>query len=632
VKGEVRRIGARAGVGLLGALLVVVAAGSPARAAELPTLTVAIDAPVVSLNPFTATDASSQRVLGLMYDALVDYGPDNQPTSGVADSWQVAASGVQWTYTIPAGRQWSDGEAITAKDVVFTFEALMDDAALPAARRAQVANVASVSATDANTVVVTLDQPQATNPGLGLLVVPQRVWGDVGKVDAVANDPASGPLVGSGPFIVTGKRADGGVDLRTNVLFWRGVPKIGGVSLVPYADTAAAVTALTSGDVDLVSGLTPAQATQLKSAADVTTQQGVGRTVVMLHLNPGQSTGTANPLATLAVRQAIASALDLNSLVTDVFAGAATPGVTNVPPAYPWLSGLPSGTKARATGVSAALATLTAAMPSLGYGQDTQSGEWLGKDGKPLSLRLFVAQGDPETAATADWVAAALKAIGLSVTVTPMTAETLSQAVGDGAYDMYLDAEQVSPDPDQALAPYRCGTADGAATPTQVGPMGWCDAQFEALYAAQHVLQSTDDRADEVKQAYGLVYQADFAIALAYPDVLEAWRGDQFASFTRVPADSGPVFDQLSYWGLFGAVPVRPDQPSGTTVVEVGGQQYAIGKLVAGGVGLVAAVLLVTVVLVRRRIRRGELGPDDDAPVTSIDESAPHVGDFEDDV
>jgi len=621
---------------MLGALVVVAAAGAPAEAAALPVLTAAIAAPITSLNPFTATDESSQRALDLMYDALVDDGPDNQPTAGVASAWQVADDGAQWTYTVPAGRQWSDGTAITAKDVVFTFEALLDDTTLPRPVRAQVANVASVTATDASTVVITLDQPQAANPGLGVLVVPQHVWGQAATVGSFANDPTTHPLVGSGPFIVTQRRADGGVDLRSNPLFWRGVSRIAGVSLVPYASTDAAVSALTSGSVDLVSGLTLAQIKQLKTNARVTTQQGVGRSVLTLHLNPGQMPGATNLLANADVRQAIASALDLNALVTDVFAGTAQPGVTNSPPAYPWLSGLPGGTQARASGTAAAISALQQVMPGLGYGQDQQSEVWLNRSGKPVVLTLAVAQGDAVEAATANWLQTALKAIGLDVTITSLAPSALDKDVADGAYQMYLDTEQVPVEPDRALAPYRCGAATGTATPTQAGPLGWCDAQFEALYAAQHVLQNANDRADEVKQAYGLIYQASFAIALAYPDVLEAWRSDRFASFTRVPASSGPVLDQLSYWGLFGAVPVRTDGPSAQTVVQVAGRQYTIGKVVAGGVGVVAAVLLVTVVLVRRRIKRGEPVAGDAQPaampssLVGIDESAPHVGDFED--
>jgi len=626
-----RRPAGRLAAGVTVAAIALFGWAPRANAETLPTLTIGLMARAGSLNPFTANDPMARQALTLAYEGLSDYDAENQPGPGLAASWSVSAGGLTWTYAIPAGRQWSDGQPVTAADAVYTFTALMTDTHLPAASRALAANVASVNAPDASTVVLTLIAPRASNPAVGIPIVPVHVWGGgtgPATLSDFANEPGDRPLVGSGPFVVAGRRADGGLDLRANPLFWGGASRLAGISLVPYATSADAWAALRAGGVDFVSGLAAPDFAEAARTPGIATSSGASRDIVAAYLN---GTSTAEPTAgnpvlrAAGVREAIAGVIDPVALVASVFAGLGTPGVTGVPPAYPTLSGFPSGASGRAGGLARANDALAAVLPALGYARDLATSRWLDANAAPLTLRVAWDPADELAAQSAAWLAGPLRQLGFAAALTPLPTADLESAIATGDYDIYVASREVPPDPDVALAPYRCASPGADATSGRPGRLGLCDPTFDALADRQQSDQDPGDRARLIKQAYGTVYAAATEVVLYYPPVLEAWRASRFLRFTRVPAGAGPITGQLAYWGLFEAVPMRTGITGGTTgpTSVPGGERWVV-MAVAGGVGALATVLLVVVLVLRRRGRGTS-----EVVVAEVDESLPHVGDFE---
>ena len=171
----------------------------PAAAADEPSLKVALTSDVDTFNPFLAILASSINILRFQYEPLVGYGKNNELVPGLAEKWTTSEDGKTWTFSIPADRKWSDGQPLTADDAVWTIDAVRTKEALQQANGGLVDNVASVSATDPQTLVIELKAAQAANPGTELPIVPKHVWE---KVDAAtyANDTDT---VGSGPCVIT---------------------------------------------------------------------------------------------------------------------------------------------------------------------------------------------------------------------------------------------------------------------------------------------------------------------------------------------------------------------------------------------------------------------------------------------
>ncbi len=154
---------------------------------------------VDTFNPFTAVLLQSTGINRYQYESLVGYGKNSEPAPGIADKWETSEDGKTWTFTIPENRKWSDGKAITADDVAFTYTSIMKTTALQAANGGLVTNIADVKATDPQTVVMTLKSAQAPNPGQEIPIVPKHIW----ENEDAAKFAADKDVVGSGPFTIT---------------------------------------------------------------------------------------------------------------------------------------------------------------------------------------------------------------------------------------------------------------------------------------------------------------------------------------------------------------------------------------------------------------------------------------------
>jgi peptide/nickel transport system substrate-binding protein len=79
-----------------------------------------------SFNPLYATDSASDCVVRLLFSSLVSLDlTTGDPTPGLAQSWSVDPDGKTWTFKLRQGLRWSDGQPLTADDVVFTWNDVM---------------------------------------------------------------------------------------------------------------------------------------------------------------------------------------------------------------------------------------------------------------------------------------------------------------------------------------------------------------------------------------------------------------------------------------------------------------------------------------------------------------------------
>lgn len=242
---------------------------------------------VDSLSPFLATRLSSTSINRLMYEYLTDYDPgDNHAVPGLATEWKPSADKLTWTYTIRSGAKWSDGKSITAKDAAWTFNKMMTDEAAATANGSFVANFRKVTAPSDTELVVELKKPQATMTALDVPIVPEHVWSKVKDLSKFNNDKTF-PVVGNGPYVLTGYKPDSYVRMEANKTFWRGAPKFDELVFKYYKDGDAAVAALRKGEVSFVSGLTPAQADSLAHQPDIKVNDAPGRRFYALAVNPG---------------------------------------------------------------------------------------------------------------------------------------------------------------------------------------------------------------------------------------------------------------------------------------------------------------------------------------------------------
>ncbi len=104
---------------------------------------------------------------------------DMSPQPGLAESWETSEDGLTWTFHIRDGVLWSDGEPLTAADIAFTYNRILDGGPEAATWSSYFTSVTEITAPDDLTVVLTLDKPNAVLPLLPIPIVPEHIWSSV---------------------------------------------------------------------------------------------------------------------------------------------------------------------------------------------------------------------------------------------------------------------------------------------------------------------------------------------------------------------------------------------------------------------------------------------------------------------
>jgi peptide/nickel transport system substrate-binding protein len=551
------------------------------------TLRVALTTGIDTLNPFTAVKLASTQIGRLMYEFLTTYAVDGQTVApGLAERWTHTPDGRTWTFAIRPGMTWSDGAPITARDAAFTYRLMMRDADAATANGSYTANFASVTATDDHTLVIKTRQPYASMLGLDIPIVPEHVWSGVTDVGGFTNEDTSRPVVGSGPFVLTRYRAGQVVTLRANDRYWRGRPRVDEVQFITYTNIDAAAQALRKGDVDIVSGLTVGQLTALSGQPGVRVNSGSSRRLSSLLINPGAAAKTGEPigdgnpaLTDVAVRQAIARALDLPTLVKRVWQGHAQVGASVIPPVFSAYHWEPGGGERHTFDPAAAGRLLDAA----GYPRGPD-GARRDRSGRKLALRLLAAGADPVQAQQAEHVRGWLADVGIEVTPRYESDTQVDEDLTGGRYDLALLRRSAGADPDRALALQTCAQRPGANGKGGATADFYCDAGYDRMYAQQAAELDRVRRAEIVKRMQAQLYRDAPEVVLAYPDTLEAYRGDRFGPFATQPPGHGVITGQNGYWWAYHARPAGAGAggrggPSATALVAVAGPALAVVAL-----------------------------------------------------
>ena len=121
------------------------------------TFTVALLNQPDSLNPFTGIEAESYEMWALMYDQMITYSlKDMSPQPGLAEGWDTSSDGLTWTFDIRDGVSWSDGKPLTAADIAYTYNRILDGGPEAATWSSYLKAVKTVTALNDHTVVLKL--------------------------------------------------------------------------------------------------------------------------------------------------------------------------------------------------------------------------------------------------------------------------------------------------------------------------------------------------------------------------------------------------------------------------------------------------------------------------------------------
>lgn len=605
------------GVTLVASALVTVPVAVPAgastpahaeRVQDGKILRVGVTQEVDSLNPFISITRTGTDILRAQFEFLTTYSQGSMaPEGALAESWETSEDKLTWTFHFRKGMKWSDGKPVTAKDAEFTFQKMLDDETARTANGSYVQQWESVKASDESTLVIKTKAPQATMEALDIPIVPAHIWS---SITDIGGEPTY-PMIGSGPYYITDFKEAQFTKLKANPHYWRGKPKIEELHFIYYRNSDAAVTALQSGDVDLVNRLTPTQFDALKSNPDIGLNNAQNRRFNEIVINPGAATndgtpiGNGNPvLKDVKLRQAIAQAIDSKTLVDKVWGGYATEGAGYIPPVFKDFKWEPSGDEVRKFDLKAANKKLDDA----GYKKGSD-GIRVDKSGKPLNLRLLAHAEANLDENAGPFIKGWLKEIGINITIEPKSDTQLNEDTTRGNFDLAFSGWNANPDPDYVLSLQTCANRPNAEGKGGTPDSFLCDEKYDELYAKQLSEFDRTKRIELVKQMQARLYDQATLVILGYDNALEAFRKDAFEGFPLQPADGGVIMNQQGYWGYYGATPKGegpvPNFENGDTNESGAGTTEAAEEggntgLILGIVGGVIVVALVVGLLVAR--------------------------------
>jgi peptide/nickel transport system substrate-binding protein len=397
---------------LAGALLMLV---EPAVAPDRYSEAVAGEPPLLNpvLAPYTL---AGQDVIPLVFAALTRTDAAGNVELDLAERLDVEEDGRAYVVRLRDDLLWDDGEPLTAEDVAFTVRLIQQPAHQGSQELADLWRGVAVEATDARTVRFRLPTPLASFPEhLTLGLLPRHILDGVAAADLPLHAFNRQP-VGSGPYRVASFEPARLV-LERSPTYAGPAPRLARIELRVFAERAAALDALLRGEVDGLAGLRPDEIAPVAASA--------GQVVYALPERSKTAAVIFNletpALQEVAVRRALARAIDREALIRDALGGQGEPAIGPIP-VQSW-----AHVRAPATAEydPAAAAVL---LDEVGWQRAPDGSRQ--RDGTTLALQLVTAD-TPERLAVAREIAEQAGAVGVRVDVRAVPADEL--------FDGYLE-------------------------------------------------------------------------------------------------------------------------------------------------------------------------------------------------
>ena len=251
----------------------------------------------------------------------------------IAKSWRISDDGLSIQFELNQNVRFSDGHPLTAGDVIYTYDLIMNPKIAAPRSRAYFEKIDSVRQEGDYTVIFTLKEPyfKGFETCAGMSIMAKHFYSQFSPEEF---NEMPGLLFGCGPYVlsvdpVQWKPGSGKIELLPNERYWGPTPSFSRVVYREILDDTARLTTFTNGDIDRYSA-TPEQYLTLKDDEVVNSKAklyeyetilGGYRYVAWNQKREGQDTWFADR----RVRQAMTMLTDRKQLCKRLMVGLATP-------------------------------------------------------------------------------------------------------------------------------------------------------------------------------------------------------------------------------------------------------------------------------------------------------------------
>lgn len=504
---------------------------------------------VANLNPMIQPRTPDSNVQCLIFDYLVIPDENLNYVGDLAESWDISDDGTVYTFHLQEGVKWHDGEDFNADDVVFTLTALaspeytggnegrvMSIVGASEYQAGTADSVEGIKKIDDYTVEITLASPNAAFlSNMYVAILPEHILGEESPADW-GNDDFNRAPIGTGKYKFVEWEAGQYISLERNDEYFGTMPSIENVVVQFGADTTL-VAALLNGEIDVLYNLPATEIENVEAVDGVGVYNYEMMSVYYIGLNQ------LDPdLSDLRVRQALAYALDKQTIVDTVYGETATVA-NDIFPDNHW-SHNPDVTVYEYNPEKA-----MALLEEAGYTMNDSTG-YYEKDGETLHLTY-----DMSTSTDGRQVAALIqqywKAIGVEMEVIEQDFATL-------AYSKLLPNNATEETTAESFQCYTLGfgvEADpeeyNAYLSTSTGAGSWnfihySNPQVDELFQQQLLETDPDARADCFHQIAQIISD-DVPWIPLYNKATSAGLSDRVQNFT---ADFRGINFQIEKWTL----------------------------------------------------------------------------------
>lgn len=472
---------------------------------------------VVQYNSLTTTNASADVLMNSLvgYDATA-----GKVIPSLADSWQVSADGLTYTFKLHPGVKFHTTEwfkpsrALRAEDVLFSFQRMLDPAnpwhkvnksGFPHAQSMQLPSlIKQIDAPDPLTVRFTLNHPDSTflaTLTMGFASIYSAEYADqllkAGKPEQLNSQP-----IGTGPFVFVRFQKDAVVRYKANPDYFQGKPSVDPLIFAIVPDANVRLQKLKAGECQIA--LSPKPMDVVAAADDsklkvIKTDAFMTAFVAINSQHP--------PLDKPEVRQAINLAFDKVSYLKAVFEGSAQPANGPYPPnTWSYAKDLPG----YAYDPAKARDLLTKAGLKDGFSTTI----WTRPSGSLLN---------PNPSLGAQMLQADLAKIGVKAEIRVIEWGELIGRAKAGEHDLlFMGWAGDNGDPDNFLTPqFSC-----AAVKSGTNFARYCDKTLDTLITDGKASSDQAKRSKLYHQAQTLIQQQALWVPLAHPSATVLTRTD----------------------------------------------------------------------------------------------------------
>lgn len=393
-------------------------------------LKIGLDVDATKLDPRLASDSTSKRITEMVYSGLVQINSDLEPVPDLALSWE-NPDDLTWIFKLRDDVTFHDGEKLTAEDVKYTFETILDPN-FKSNSYALFSSIESVDVVDETTVQFNLKQPfSPLLSNLNIGIVPKHI------AESIPEGLVTNP-VGSGPYKFVKWDKNSKIELEAYDGYFGDQPKTNKITYFIIPDHSTRVASLEAGDVDLVhSPLSASDVERMKDNKQFTMVEmdGLGFTYLNFNMNDPV-------ISDIKVRQALAHFVNKKVISETIYRNMDKPGKSPLLPAsWAYTEDVPTFGYDVEKG--------KALLEEAGYSYSEKDG-FVDKDGNKLTIELATHTEDPNRIQTVEYLQNEFSKNGIQTSVSTTEWSTFSNNMMEGKYQVALLGWLNLVDPDRA--------------------------------------------------------------------------------------------------------------------------------------------------------------------------------------